>query len=48
MGIERAEYEPMKLSELQKMFDEGWEIYDTQTTCDPDIKILTLVRVQAR
>lgn len=41
-----TECDVLKLSELRKMFEDGWVIYDTQVTDQPDMKILTLVKAQ--
>lgn len=43
-----TECDVLKLSELRKLFESGWAIYDTQTTSDENIKILTLVKASAQ
>ena len=39
------EFDVLKLSDFKKMLDEGWVIYDTQITTDPNVKLLTLVKI---
>ena len=43
-----TECDVLKLSELRRLFESGWVIYDTQTTSDKNIKILTLVKASAQ